>query len=79
VLGSMVWNLGLVLPDDRFPGILLSALFGYTSRLFLVQALAYPLFLGGISTLYFKSLNLGPAKTKAGSNPIQGNSIASQK
>jgi high-affinity iron transporter len=62
VLGSMVWNLGRVLPDDRFPGILLSALFGYTSRLFLVQALAYPLFLGGIGTLYFKSLNLGPAK-----------------
>jgi high-affinity iron transporter len=58
----MVWNLSRVLPDDRFPGILLSALFGYTSRLFLVQAIAYPVFLGGIGMLYFKSLNLAPVK-----------------
>lgn len=80
VLGSMVWNLGLVLPDDRFPGILLSALFGYTSRLFLVQALAYPLFLGTIGTLYFKSLNMGPAKPNASSKTAaQGSTISPQK
>ncbi|NJM46158.1 MAG: FTR1 family iron permease [Alkalinema sp. RU_4_3] len=79
VLGSMVWNLSRVLPDDRFPGILLSALFGYMQRLFLVQAIAYPLFLGGIGMLYFKSLNIGSAKPKASSNKMSGNSIASQK
>ncbi len=79
VLGSMVWNLSRVLPDDRFPGILLSALFGYTQRLFLVQAIAYPLFLGSIGMVYFKSLNLAIAKPRDASRAIQGNAIAPQK
>jgi high-affinity iron transporter len=79
VLGGMVWNLSRVLPDDRFPGILLSALFGYSQRLFLVQAVAYPVMLGSIGTLYFRSLNMDPAKPKAELHNRQGNSIASQK
>jgi high-affinity iron transporter len=32
ILGPMVWNFSKVLPQDQFPGILLSALFGYSDR-----------------------------------------------
>jgi high-affinity iron transporter len=57
ILGSDVWDLSKVLPDDRFPGAILNALFGYTQRLYQVQAIAYVLFLGTIGTLYFRSLS----------------------
>jgi high-affinity iron transporter len=56
VLGSTVWDLSKVLPEDRFPGILLSALFGYAERLYLVQAIAYIVFLLTIGSIYFQSL-----------------------
>jgi high-affinity iron transporter len=59
ILGFKVWDLSRVLPDDRFPGILLSALFGYTQRLFLVQAIAYVAFLLIVGTVYFRSLGIG--------------------
>ena len=49
-----------VLPDDKFPGIILSALFGYSQKLFLMQAIAYGSFLSVITLIYLKSLNLGP-------------------
>lgn len=55
ILGPMVWNTTQILPDDRFPGIILSALFGYTQRLYLVQAVAYLLFLLAVGGLYFQS------------------------
>ncbi len=57
VLGSGVWDLSKVLPEDQFPGLLLSALFGYTQRLYQVQAIAYVLFLVTIGTVYFQSLS----------------------
>ncbi|MBD2089470.1 FTR1 family iron permease [Microcoleus sp. FACHB-1515] len=57
VLGSDVWDLSKVLPEDEFPGLLLSALFGYTQRLYQVQAIAYLLFLFTIGSLYFQSLS----------------------
>lgn len=57
VLGPTVWNLAKVLPDDRFPGIVLSALFGYTQQLYLVQAVAYLLFLLTIGAVYFHALS----------------------
>ena len=57
VLGASVWDLSKVLPEDRFPGILLSALFGYAERLYLVQAIAYLLFLFTIGSIYFQSLS----------------------
>jgi high-affinity iron transporter len=63
ILGPMVWNLTAVLPDDKFPGIFLSALFGYTQRLFTVQAVSYVAFLGTIGTLYLKSLGFPLPKT----------------
>ena len=57
ILGAHVWDLSKTLPDDRLPGMLLSALFGYTQRLYQVQAIAYILFLGTIGTIYFQSLS----------------------
>lgn len=59
-LGGLVWNFSKVLPDDKFPGIILSALFGYSQKLFLMQAIAYGSFLSAITLIYLKSLNLGP-------------------
>lgn len=56
ILGPMIWNTSQVLPDDRFPGIVLSALFGYTQRLYLVQAVGYAVFLITIGGIYFQSL-----------------------
>jgi high-affinity iron transporter len=56
VLGPSVWNLSKVLPVDKFPGLLLSALFGYTDRLYQLQAVAYIVFLSTIGGLYFRSL-----------------------
>jgi high-affinity iron transporter len=63
ILGPQLWDLSGVLPDRQFPGILLKALLGYTQTLYLVQAIAYLLFLNTIGTLYFQSLN--PPKNKS--------------
>lgn len=57
ILGPKVWDLSRVLPDDRLPGVLLSALFGYTQRLYQVQAIAYVIFLVTIGSIYFQSLS----------------------
>lgn len=56
LLGPMVWNTAKALPDDKFPGMVLHALFGYTDRLYLVQALGYGLFLLTVGGIYFQSL-----------------------
>ncbi|MEO1210835.1 MAG: FTR1 family protein [Cyanobacteria bacterium J06638_20] len=63
LLGPQVWDASTVLPDKQFPGIILKALFGYTQRLYLGQAIAYLVFLGSVGTLYFRSLNLAAGKT----------------
>ena len=57
VLGAPVWNFTKILPDDQFPGIILSALFGYTARLYVVQAIVYLLFLVTIGSIYWQTLN----------------------
>jgi len=67
ILGPRVWNLSRILPDDRFPGILLNALFGYTQNLFLVQAIAYVGFLITVGSVYFRSLR---EKVTVRSSPI---------
>jgi high-affinity iron transporter len=59
ILGPRVWDFSRTLPDDRFPGAILSALFGYTQRLYQVQAISYLLFLFTIGSLYFHSLSGG--------------------
>lgn len=56
VLGGMVWNSSKILPEDQFPGMIFNALFGYTDKLYLVQAIAYVVFLLTIGTMYFRSL-----------------------
>jgi high-affinity iron transporter len=57
ILGPKVWDLSRTLPDDRFPGAILSALFGYTQRLYQVQAIAYLIFLITVGAIYFQSLS----------------------
>jgi high-affinity iron transporter len=56
VLGPAVWNLSKVMSVDKFPGMLLNALFGYTDRLYQIQAAAYLVFLTTIGGIYFRSL-----------------------
>jgi high-affinity iron transporter len=55
-LGLQVWDASAILPDREFPGVLLKAFFGYTQRLYLVQAIAYGVTLTTIGRLYFNSL-----------------------
>lgn len=57
ILGPLQWDLTAVLPDEQFPGLILNALFGYTQRLYRVQAIAYFIFLITIGGLYFQSLS----------------------
>jgi high-affinity iron transporter len=57
ILGPKVWDFSKVLPEDRLPGLLLNALFGYTDRLYQVQAIAYIAFLIIIGGIYFQSLS----------------------
>jgi high-affinity iron transporter len=57
ILGAMVWNTTEILPDDRFPGLILKTLFGYTDELYVLQAVVYALFLLAIGGIYFFSLS----------------------
>lgn len=59
ILGPRVWDTSKILPDDAFPGLVLKTLFGYRENLFLVQAVAYILFLVTVGGLYFRSLGIG--------------------
>ncbi|HEY9670425.1 MAG TPA: FTR1 family protein [Waterburya sp.] len=58
ILGPMVWNTTSVLPDDKFPGIVLKALFGYREKIYLVQGVAYLLFMLTIGSVYFNSIRV---------------------
>jgi high-affinity iron transporter len=62
-LGAIVWDFSKTLPEDKFPGLLLTAMFGYTDRLYIVQAIGYILFIGIVGTIYFRALNLGQSIT----------------
>lgn len=57
ILGARVWDTGAILPEDQFPGILLSAMFGYTQNLYLVQGIAYLTFWVTVGGAYFRSLS----------------------
>ena len=56
ILGIQVWDATEFLPDKEFPGILLKTLFGYRQTLYLIQAIAYLLFLAIIGGTYFQNL-----------------------
>ncbi|MGL5077880.1 MAG: FTR1 family iron permease, partial [Waterburya sp.] len=57
ILGNQIWDGSGILPDKKFPGIVLKALFGYRQTLYLGQIIAYLAFLSIIGTAYFQSLN----------------------
>jgi high-affinity iron transporter len=67
ILGPMVWNTSAILPDEKFPGIILKSLFGYREHLYLVQAVGYLVFLLTIGVTYFRSIS--------GASPTTGNNI----
>ncbi|GCL37524.1 iron permease FTR1 [Sphaerospermopsis reniformis] len=56
ILGPMVWNTANILPESKFPGIILKSLFGYRDKLYIVQAVGYLVFLISIGGLYFRSI-----------------------
>ena len=76
ILGPMVWNTTKVLPQEKFPGVLLNALFGYTDRLYRVQAIAYVLFLVSVGGIYLNSLKGRPPVAAAKDKSVQ-NTISS--
>ncbi|AFY35195.1 FTR1 family protein [Calothrix sp. PCC 7507] len=63
ILGPQIWDLSTSLPDRQFPGILLKTIFGYTQKLYLVQAVGYLMFWAIVGSLYFRSLSQ-PAQLK---------------
>ncbi|WP_341731185.1 FTR1 family protein [Microcoleus sp. EPA2] len=63
ILGPMLWNAEAILPDRKFPGIVLKALFGYRDRLYLVQGIGYAMFLVIVGSLYFQKLGNKPNLT----------------
>ncbi|MCL1469888.1 FTR1 family iron permease [Argonema antarcticum] len=81
ILGPMVWNTTQVLPQNKFPGIILHTLFGYADKLYIVQAVGYLVFLFTIGGLYFRSLNSRnplPAKNGKSSSTTGDKSVSSR-
>jgi high-affinity iron transporter len=58
ILGTQVWDGSNILPDQKFPGIILKALFGYRQTLYLGQIIVYISFLLIVSIAYFHSLGI---------------------
>lgn len=69
VLGPELWDGSQILPEKRFPGILLKTLFGYREHLYLLQVLAYLGFLFTVGGTYFRSLNPPTPPGKTAVNP----------
>ena len=58
ILGNQVWDGSNILPDQKFPGIIFKALFGYRQTLYLGQIVAYFSFLLAVGIAYFQSLGI---------------------
>jgi high-affinity iron transporter len=71
VLGPLLWDGHLILPERQFPGLLLKTLLGYRERLFWGQAIAYLSFLSVAGALYWQSLNQPNLVSKSASLGIQ--------
>ena len=56
ILGPLLWDTSRWLPERQFPGILLHTLFGYEDQIYLVQAIAYGLFLTSVGGVYLQSI-----------------------
>ena len=77
VLGPIIWHTANILPDDKFPGIIFKALFGYQENLYLVQAVSYVVFLVTLGSFYFRSLS-GRVNASANNQPSARKSIGSR-
>lgn len=55
-LGSQVTDSSSILPQGKFPGILLATMFGYTDKLYAVQLFSYLVFLITAGIIYFQTL-----------------------
>lgn len=55
LLGPLVWDGSQILPDRQFPGVVLKALFGYRQFLYLLQLLAYGIFVTVLGWFYWGS------------------------
>lgn len=71
LLGSRVWNTSGILPDNKFPGLVLKALFGYRAKIYLVQAVSYLVFLFAIGSMYFRSLSVPTGERAKGDRVAQ--------
>ncbi|MEM8502487.1 MAG: FTR1 family protein [Cyanobacteria bacterium P01_D01_bin.1] len=58
ILGPQLWDTSAILPDKKFPGILLKTLLGYRDHIYLLQVIAYISFLVGVGGRYFRSLDI---------------------
>ena len=68
ILGPLLWDGHLFLPDRQFPGILLKTFLGYRDHLFVGQIIAYLVFMTSAGTLYWRSLAISkPLAIPAGS------------
>jgi high-affinity iron transporter len=56
LLGPLIWDMSAILPDRKFPGLVLKTLLGYTQHLYLLQAIGYLLFLIIVGSIYFRIL-----------------------
>ncbi|MDJ0796756.1 MAG: FTR1 family iron permease [Calothrix sp. MO_167.B12] len=68
ILGPLVWNTSQILPERQFPGIIFKSLFGYRQYLYVIQAVAYIVFLLSVGGLYFRSLGSGVAARSSSSS-----------
>jgi high-affinity iron transporter len=75
ILGPLIWDGRLMLPEGQFPGILLKTFLGYRDRLFLGQCMAYVVFLSLTGALYWKSLINHPTRAKSLTSGVISSSL----
>ena len=59
ILGVQLWDISDFLSDRTFPGVILKSLFGYRDTLYLLQAIAYGVFLTIVGGTYWQSVSGG--------------------
>lgn len=73
ILGPLLWDTSQMLPERQFPGIILHTLLGYEDTVYLVEAIAYPLFLIGVGSLYLQSLaGSGAERQRSAGEQVNG-------
>ena len=55
-LGAQVTDTSAILPQGKFPGIILSTMFGYSDKLYALQVVGYVVFLSIAAIAYFRTL-----------------------